>query len=75
VLLADDAHFFAVRIVGEGLDHIRAGVNELTVELSHNLRMLEYNLRYECSSLQVASPLALEEITLGADDGALGEPL
>ena len=50
-------------------------MNELSVELAHQVGMLEDHLGHIGSSLQVASALKLEQVTLGADDGADAETL
>ena len=71
VLLADQPQLLAVGVVGEGLDDVRAGVHELAVQLRHQLRVLEHDLGDERARLQVAAPLELEEVALGADDRAL----
>src|SRR5207249_218065 len=70
VLLADDAHLLAVRVVGERLDDVGARTEEVAVELGDDLGMVEHDLRDERSRLDVAAPLELEEIALGADDRA-----
>ena len=49
-------------------------MDELAVQPLHDLRVLEHHLRDERAGLEVAAPLALEEIALRADDGALREP-
>ena len=68
VLLADHSQLFAMRVVGEGLDHVRPGMDELAVELRHEIRMLQDHLGHIRPRLQVAAPLELEEIPFGADD-------
>ena len=45
------------------------------MQLRDGLRMLEHDFRHEGAGLQVAAPLELEHVALGADDGALGEAL
>ena len=67
VLAADDPQLLAVRVVGERLDDVRARVDELAVQLGHLLRVLEHDLGDERARLQVAAPLELEEVALGAD--------
>ena len=74
VLLADDSHLLAVRVVGERLDHVGAGMNEVSVQLRHDLRMVEHDLGHERARLEVSPALELEEVTLRADDRALLEP-
>ena len=73
VLLADDAQLLAVAVVGEGLDHVRAGVGELAVQARDHLGVVEHHGGHEGAGLQVAAALAFEEVALGADDGAGGE--
>ena len=75
VLPADDAELVAVGVVGERLDDVRAGVDEVAVELVDDLRMLEHDLGDERARLQVAAALELEDVALGADHGALLEAL
>ena len=44
VLLADHLQLLAMAVVGERLDHVRAGVHELPVQLAHHLGMVEHDL-------------------------------
>src|SRR3712207_9351216 len=67
---ADDPELLAVGVVGERLDHVRPRVDELAVELRNLLGMLENYLRHEGSGLEVAPALQLEQVALGADNGA-----
>src|SRR3712207_116631 len=67
---ADDPKLLAVGVVGERLDHVRPRVDELTVELRDLLGMLETGLRHDGSGLEVAPALQLEQVALGANDGA-----
>ena len=60
-------------VIGEGLDHVGAGVDEVAVQLAHQIGMLEHDFGHECAGLQIAAPLELEEIALGADDRPRGE--
>ena len=62
-------------VVRERLDHVRPGVDEVAVELLDEVGVLEHHLRHERAGLQVPAPLELEEIALGADDGAGGQSL
>ncbi len=75
VLLADQPQLLAVPVVGEGLDDVRAGVDELAMQPLDELRVVEHDLGDERAGLQVAAPLALEQVALRADDGTLLEPL
>ena len=67
------AQLLAMRVVGERLDDIRAGVHEIAMQLRHDLGMLEHDLRDERAGLQVAAALELEHVALGADHGPLVE--
>ena len=75
VLLADDPHLLPVRVVRERLDDVRAGADELAVELRDDLGLLEHDLGDERAGLQIPAALELEEVPLGADHRALVEPL
>ena len=75
VLLADQPQLLAVGVVRERLDDVGAGVDELAVQLRHQLGVLEHDLGHERPRLQVAAPLEFEEVALGADDGALRETI
>ena len=44
ILLADQPQLLAVRVVGERLDDVRAGVHELAVQLLDDLGLLEDDL-------------------------------
>jgi hypothetical protein len=74
VLLADQAHLFPVGVIREGRHDVRAGVDEISVQLRHDLGMVEHGLGHERARLHVATPLELEEIALGADHRASLEP-
>src|SRR5438132_14400730 len=74
VLLADQAHLFAVGVIREGRNDVRTGVDEIAVQLRHDLGMVEDGFGRERARLHVATPLELEEIALGADHRALVEP-
>ena len=50
-------------------------MDEIAMQLRHRFRMLEHDFRHERAGLQVASPLELEHVALGADDRAAGELL
>ena len=68
MLLADQAHLLAVGVVRERLDDVGACMDELTVELGNEIRVLEDDLGHECAGLEIASALELEQVSLGADD-------
>ena len=74
-LAPDQRELLAVRVVRERLDDVRTRVDELAVELGDEVRLLEHDLRDECASLQVAAPLELEQVPLGADHGSVAEPI
>ena len=74
-LATDEAQLLAVCVVREGLDHVGAGVDELPMELSHQLGMLQDHDRNVGAGLQVAPALELEQVPLGADHRPLREPL
>src|SRR6185437_15869941 len=75
LLAADEAQLLAMPVIGEGLDDVGAGMHELAVELLDELRVLQYHLRHEGTGLEIAAPLELEEIALGADHRTGGKPL
>ena len=56
-----------MRVIGEGLDDVRAGMNEVAMELDDDLGMLEHDLGHESSCLEIAAPLELEDVAFGAD--------
>ncbi len=64
-----------MRVVGEGLDDIRARVDEIAMKAFDQLRVLENDLGDVGAGLQVAAALELEQIAFGADDRAGGQPL
>ena len=73
-LAAHHPQLGAVGVVGEGLDHIRARVDELAVERLHQIRPIEHDLRHIGARLQISAPLELEQIPFGADHRPSGEP-
>jgi len=50
-------------------------MHEVPMELLHNLGVVEDDLGYEGARLQIAAPLALEQVPLGADDSAVPQPI
>ena len=50
-------------------------MDELPVQLGHELRVVEHDLGDEGARLEVAAPLEFEEVALRADDRPLLEPL
>src|SRR5215470_2121493 len=62
-------------IVGQCLDDVRAGVNEIAMELCDDLRMFEHDLGHESAGLKVAAALKLEHVAFGANHRALVETL
>ncbi len=75
MLLSDDPHLLAVRVVRERLHDVGARVHEVAVQLRDDLGMVEHDLGDERAGLQIAAPLELEKIALGTDHRALVEPL
>src|SRR6185437_2598433 len=75
LLAADDAQLLAMRVIGEGLDDVRAGMDELAMELGDQIGVLEHHFGDEGAGLQIAASLELEEIALGADHRPGGKPL
>ena len=75
MLATDDAQFLAMRVVRERFDHVRTGMHEVAVDLRHDLRVIEHRLGHERARLHVAAPLEFEQVTFGADDGAIRQPL
>ena len=70
VLPADDAQLLAMGVIGEGLDDVRAGVDEITVELRHDFGVLEHHLGDIGARLEVPTALALEQVALRTDEPA-----
>ena len=70
VLLADHLQLLAVPVVGERLDDVGSRPHELDVQLAHDVRVLEHDLGDEAARLEIAPPLELEQVALGADDRA-----
>src|SRR5262249_33191714 len=75
LLAANETQLGAVPVIGEGLDDIRAGMDEFAVQLLDELGMLEHDLRDEGAGLGIPAGLELEEIALGTDHRALRQPL
>ena len=75
MLAPNDAQLFPVRVVGERLDDIRSCMDEVAMHLLDHVGMVEHGFRHESARLHVAAALELEQITLGADHGPLGQPL
>src|SRR5919199_357162 len=71
----DIAQLLAVRVVRERDHHVRSRAQELAVQLADRLRLVEDHLGHIGAGLDVAAPLQLEDVALGADDDALSEPL
>jgi hypothetical protein len=72
LLFANDFELFAVAVIGECFDHVGAGTHELAVQLAHGSGLLEYDLGHVWPGLDVAAPLELEQIALGAEDRTFG---
>ena len=52
---------------GKSFDDVTSGVNELLVQVLHQMGMLYDNFRNVASSPQVTTPVKLEQISLRAD--------
>ena len=74
VLAADQPQLLAVGVVGEGLDHVAAGVDEILVQALDRLGMVEHDLGHEGAGLEIAAPLQLEQVAFGADHRSGREP-
>ena len=57
---------------GKSFDDVTSGVNELLVQVLHQMWMLYDNFWNIASSPQVATPVKLEQISLCADHGFTG---
>src|ERR1700684_3261494 len=66
-LAADYRQLLAVGVVGECLNHVRSGMYVFPVQPGHHVGLLEHHLWHERPGLQVAAPLELEQIPLGAN--------
>jgi len=60
-----------MRVVGERLDNIGVGMDELAVEPFDELGVLQHHLGHERAGLETAAPHELEETALGAGNGAV----
>ena len=75
MLFAQKAELLAVGVIRERLDDVRSRMDEFTVQLSHELGVLQHHFRHEGAGLEVAAPLELEQIAFGANHRTLGEAL
>jgi hypothetical protein len=64
-----------MRVVRERLHNVGPGVDELTVQLGDQERLLEDDLRHEGARLQVPASLELEQVPLGADHRPGSQPI
>jgi hypothetical protein len=71
----DRLELVAVRVVGQRDHHVRAGAQELAVQLPQRIGLVEDHLGDERARLDVAAALELEDVALGADDDAVSEAL
>jgi UDP-N-acetylmuramyl tripeptide synthase len=55
-------------VVGERDHDLRARAQELSVQLSDRVGIVENDLRHERPALKIAAPLQLEEVALSAED-------
>ena len=67
---ADVPELLAVRVVGERDHDVRAGAQELAVQLAQGVGRVEDHLGHVRARLDVAAALELEHVALGADDDA-----
>src|SRR5262249_9126529 len=73
-LAPDDLELGSMRVVGERLHDVRAGVNELAVQRLHQRGPLEHDLWNVRARLEIPPSLELEQIPFGADDGSVRQP-
>src|SRR5690349_12267247 len=66
-LAAHVTQLLPVRVVGQRHHHVRARAQELAMQLTHGVRVVEYHLGHERARLDVAAPLQLEDVALGAE--------
>src|SRR6201985_3326282 len=69
-LAAHVTQLLPVRVVGQRHHHVRARAQELAMQLTHGVRVVEYHLGHERARLDVAAPLQLEDVALGAEHRA-----
>ena len=73
IRISDRRELLFARIEGEGLQDLRARVEELLVQLLHGGGMLEDDLRRERPGLNVAALLEFEQVATIAQDNALSQ--
>ena len=62
-------------VVGEGQHHVGARVQEIAVQLGHDIRVVQDRFRNIGAGGEIAAPLDLEQIALGTDDRPCCQPL
>jgi len=73
--VAGRAELLLRRVEREGLQDLRAGVEELLMEFADGLRMFEDDLRGEGTRLDIAALLEFDEVAAVTEDDPLLEPL
>jgi hypothetical protein len=64
-----------VRVVGQRHHDVGAGPQELPVQLADGVRLIQDDFGNERARLDVAAPLELEDVALGADHDAVRQAL
>src|SRR5258705_107076 len=72
---APDPQLGALAVVGDGLDLVGPGVDDVAVERLDQVRPVQDDFGHVGAGLEMPPTLELEEVAFGADDGTLGEPL
>jgi len=73
LFLADEPKLLPVPVIRKCLDDVRARVDELPIKLLESFRVVEHYFGDEGTRLQIATPLQLKQIALGADDAIVLE--
>ena len=69
-LSVDQAQFFPMRVISEGLDDVRSGAQEISMEVLDLFREIENDFGDVGSRLQVAPALQFKQVALGANHRA-----
>jgi hypothetical protein len=75
VLATDHPQLLPVPVVGERDHDLGPRAQKLPVQLADGIRIVEHDLWDEGAALEIAAPLELEEIALGAEDDVALEAL
>ena len=67
-LLADQPELLPVGIVGEGQHHVGASAQEVAVQAGDRIGVFQHHFGHVGTGGDVAGPLELEQIALGADE-------